>query len=570
MSMSLRDLIKQRDSEQTKGPSSFIAALDRHLTTGPKKPRRKGYHPSDLSYSFCPRFFALVGLDLLVRQKDIDARLQRIFDNGHSLHDRYQKYTRDMGLTTTVPEIVARGKKIGRKRYAQEVRLDHKVGITGNTDDVLELDDFIEVVDYKSMNTYKFKMTMEPVDYHEKQLTIYMGMIYYLLGEKPPKPLRGRMVYEDKDCVPTTARILTRQGWKTHDLLTADDEILTYSIERDRMEWEPFRDKVVFDDVETLYRVGNKHQSFLATANHRWVVQDAEGNRSVRRTHELNSNSWVPRAAPYAAPESSLLTPYEAEVLGWLATDGYVSDGGSMTIYQSKEVGVEALSALLRHEDHTFHTYENRNGFTGEPAAIAHFALRGGLRDALAPLYRTRLDLPAILTRLNKEALEAFVRGAMGGDGSWASRGRMEQFCAVRDDKKEAFQLAALLLGIPVNLNAGKGSSYLSSRPRFRTYAPKPVPYGGQVWCPVTQNGTWVMEQDGKVCITGNSQELKEFIVPWDERHKELFDSLVRYLEIVNQAVKQNTPELAPCLCGKCETAYNVEALRKQPLTVKI
>lgn len=199
MSTSLRDLIKQRDSAKTTGASSYIAMLDKHLTSAPKKPRRKGYHPSDLSYNFCPRFYALVGLDLLIRQKDVDARLQRIFDNGHGLHDRYQRYAREMGLPTTVPEIVARGAKVGKGRVAQEVRLDHPVGITGNADNVFEIDGFLEVPDYKSINTYKFKTLMEPIDYHEKQLTVYLGMVDHIFGGNPPKPLRGRMIYEDKD-----------------------------------------------------------------------------------------------------------------------------------------------------------------------------------------------------------------------------------------------------------------------------------------------------------------------------------------------------------------------------------
>lgn len=264
MSTTLRDLIKQRDSANTQGPASFIAMLDRHLTSGPKKARRKGYHPSDISYNFCPRFFALVGLDLLIRRKDIDAQLQRIFDNGHSLHDRYQKYTRDMGITSEVPELVARGKKIGKKRYAQEVRLDHKVGITGNTDDILDVDQFIEVVDYKSINTYKFKMIMEPLDYHEKQLTIYMGMVFYLLDGNPPKPLRGRMVYEDKDTQALKEFIVP---WDAHhkdlfDSLVRYLEIVNQAVKQDTPELAP----CLCGKCETAYNIEALRQQPLVVS----------------------------------------------------------------------------------------------------------------------------------------------------------------------------------------------------------------------------------------------------------------------------------------------------------------
>jgi hypothetical protein len=204
---SLRDLVRGTAavsqsvtvSAPVQQTSSFIVMLDKHLTQDEREPRRPGYHPSDLAYNFCPRLFALVGLGLLVRQKDVGPVLQRVFDNGHSLHDRYQGYTRAMGIVSTEPELVKRGKARGKHRYAQEVRLDHPVGITGNCDDVLDLDGFIEVVDYKSINDYRFKSLMGPVDYHEKQLVVYLGMVDHIYGGNPPKPLRGRMVYESKD-----------------------------------------------------------------------------------------------------------------------------------------------------------------------------------------------------------------------------------------------------------------------------------------------------------------------------------------------------------------------------------
>jgi hypothetical protein len=199
---SLRDLVRGSSAPVVASApvvTSFIDLLDRHLITAQRDPRRHGYHPSDLSYSFCPRLFALVGLGLLIRKKDVGARLQRIFDTGHALHDRYQSYTRAMGIVSTQPELVKRGKKVGKTRVAQEVRLDHPVGITGNCDDTWELDGHLEVPDYKSIADFRFKALLQPIDYHEKQLTIYLGLVDHIYGGTPPLPLRGRMVYESKE-----------------------------------------------------------------------------------------------------------------------------------------------------------------------------------------------------------------------------------------------------------------------------------------------------------------------------------------------------------------------------------
>ena len=77
------------------------------------------------------------------------------------------------------------------------------------------------------------------------------------------------------------------------------------------MEWEPYQGKAVYEaDEHPLWRVGNKHQEFLATKEHTWRVRDQAGNTSFRRTDELNSNSWIPFHAPYQQ-EESIDTPNE-------------------------------------------------------------------------------------------------------------------------------------------------------------------------------------------------------------------------------------------------------------------
>lgn len=238
--MSLRDLVTAR-SRSRSTTTSFIGLLDEHLTTAEQKPRRPGFHPSQLSYDFCPRFYTLLGLGLLIGIKVIDARLQRIFDNGHALHDRYQKYTRDMGIVFDHPVLKRRGKRVGRQKFAQEVRLDHPVGITGNCDDVLFVDGFLEVVDYKSINPQRFGALLAPTESHEKQLTIYVGLMSHLFDGRPPRPLRGRMVYEDKSTQALKEFIVPwdddHRAW--FDQLIEYLEIVNQAVEQDTPELAP-------------------------------------------------------------------------------------------------------------------------------------------------------------------------------------------------------------------------------------------------------------------------------------------------------------------------------------------
>lgn len=184
--MSLADLVRKRDDNEN---ISFIGLLDDYLNNLPWK-YKPGYHPSSISYKLCPRQEALIQLGYLTPVKNVDAKLERIFATGHALHDRYQRWSRKMG-------VVAEHERFGG--LAQEVRLKHPVGISGRCDDILELEDgYWDVVDYKSMNHNAFATLIQPLEYHEKQLIVYLGLVDYLFDGKPPKNLRGRLVYECK------------------------------------------------------------------------------------------------------------------------------------------------------------------------------------------------------------------------------------------------------------------------------------------------------------------------------------------------------------------------------------
>ena len=239
--VSLRDLATKR-ADRTSTTTSLITLIDEHLENRSNGKRRPGYHPSELGYRFCPRLYALLGLGLLIGEKRIDAQLQRTFDNGHYVHDRYHKYIREIGgLLTERPEIVERGKKYGRKRFPLEVRLDHPVGITGNCDAILELDSFLEIDDWKSSKQEVFMGLFQPLGYNEKQLTVYLGMLNTLYEGDPPLPLRGRILYENKNDGSLREFIVP---WDDHHRMIFDQlvrylEIVNQAVEQNTPELAP-------------------------------------------------------------------------------------------------------------------------------------------------------------------------------------------------------------------------------------------------------------------------------------------------------------------------------------------
>lgn len=604
---SIAKLIKDDHKEKQKGPADkFLAALDKYLvehralddlegqqfyakviealledwgTHGELIP--KGFHFRASSAGHCRRnwFYARIGAKKDTRRESALSR--RKLDNGTFMHLRWQCYLAHMiwlgtygvswpggygGIEWAKEEKPEEFWRLFRD-YVEMETFEEEGNHSGHIDFQVEFMGMVLNVDFKSIlhegrsGAVGFKDLIQPHPDYVEQLTSYSiqtGIRHNLL------------VYESKDCVPVTARILTREGWKTHDQLSDKDEILTYSIERDAVEWEPFRKKVVYEYDGDLLRVGNKQTSFLCTPGHRWAVKDWKGDRSVRIAQELNSNCWIPYHAPYSGPEvgGSLLTPYEAEVLGWVVTDGWLTDKGEVEIGQVKGSGIEALRELLRQDDYILREYDRPAKYYNPYSYTEYrFSLRGELRERLRQVLPKKSVLPSIVTRLSAESMDSLYKGMIGGDGSWAHGGHKTQFCQRDGAVKEAFQILCTLLGKHLNINQGKLSSYPGTRRYLRAYEPTPEYYKGEVWCPVTSNGTWVMEQDGKAIITGNSQEVKAFLVEVTDQMAEDYMAEVDGMELLAQryvagdkAVLEELPfELSKCWKCHFKTQCNAD-----------
>lgn len=76
-------------------------------------------------------------------------------------------------------------------------------------------------------------------------------------------------------CVPTkTSKALTKEGWKYHNELNVGDEILTYSLEKDMLEFQPIKNLFFYEDADTyVVQNGNTGWLFECTPNHKWVVK---------------------------------------------------------------------------------------------------------------------------------------------------------------------------------------------------------------------------------------------------------------------------------------------------------
>lgn len=170
----------------------------------------------------------------------IDPKGERIFDNGHSMHDRWRKY---MGWTNALmgrwmclnwmahekPQIYGLDEKLGvlkpekcecgstRFEYIELGFLDPETMWGGHVDAVIDNklagnaagfedincseDERYIVIDFKTMNDYEFKRLEEPKPQHNTQMQIYL----YLSGLK-----FGKFIYENKNNQETKELLVVR------------------------------------------------------------------------------------------------------------------------------------------------------------------------------------------------------------------------------------------------------------------------------------------------------------------------------------------------------------------------
>ena len=126
----------------------LIQAIDEYLSKRPKTERLKFcFHPSNLHKS--PREL----YDLYLNggsNKEFEARILRVFDNGHAVHNRLKEYLHKTGLLiqTEVPA----------ENDEYEIR--------GHTDGIIDIRGVQGVLEIKSMNSTQFYSCSDPKQDH--------------------------------------------------------------------------------------------------------------------------------------------------------------------------------------------------------------------------------------------------------------------------------------------------------------------------------------------------------------------------------------------------------------------
>ncbi len=229
-------------------------------------------------------------------------------------------------------------------------------------------------------------------------------------------------------CVPTDHEILTREGWKHYKELVVGEDVLAYDVEKDATYWKPLLEVAEFDyDGELMQwetsRKGKK-VGFQFTPNHRWPVEYAQRARAsaedraggvVTKTAkckpkrkivegmQLKMGYTLIGAATTMNDEESILTPRQAAILGWVVTDGYHRWRGGhceMMVYQSPKKYLSEVQELLGTKSRKPHP---TTGVICVPVSLED-------TRAITKYFKSKKDLPSIVTRLSAEAADEMLQ----------------------------------------------------------------------------------------------------------------------------------------------------------------
>jgi len=348
-------------------------------------------------------------------------------------------------------------------------------------------------------------------------------------------PLNAMMKVE---CVPLGSEILTRRGFKRHDQLMIGEAVLAYDVNTGRSEWVPLENVSVYENAKVFKLSTEKNLfSVRCTEDHSWAVgtepykpcrgaaaprgprKDRGPERKLVKANEIRTSHRLIVAAP-AEGGSHPLTPELAAVLGWVMTDGTIQRRGTFVrlgICQSKPRRVAEIRELLARAG--LHARED----VGQPTVRV---FPGGASYECLPQHWFYLsadesrfvlmsagiegpaDMPVLVTQLSAEARAAMFSAMMAADAD--SKGRFGK--KRKPGVMEAWAILATLEGIAL----GKpGMSSTGEVPTQQTLDCAYVrgsnlsltPDGEEpVWCPTTKHGTWVMRQNGRITITGNTK----------------------------------------------------------------
>lgn len=247
-------------------------------------------------------------------------------------------------------------------------------------------------------------------------------------------------------CVPMDTQCLTRRGWKTYDELIIGEDIMTYNPDTKVKEWKPLLDTVFYEDAELIEMSVGKSFKVTSTRDHRWFTR--------RRTGRKGARYYVDEVAT-----TDEITGEHHIIQNAPLRDDTVYSPVSI-LEEHDKYGVDWVSRVLNMSP------SDRDSF------LLGFLLADGYRV------------------LDRAWGWSQLRGAIAEGLLTASFLSWDKSIKVRPMERAKNPMMAIRQSTRGHVTGSR----LKKREAGR----------GDVWCPRTENGSWVMRQGDTITITGN------------------------------------------------------------------
>jgi len=356
---------------------------------------------------------------------------------------------------------------------------------------------------------------MTPTNWDEKTMT---GLIYTSFNQAGT--VSGRF-----SCVPLNTEILTEKGWRKYNQLRDITFVAGYDWDSNKLIWTKLKDVNVYKSAqlgkfEWRHYKGhktNKNQYVYCTPNHKWLcnIQNVNGfikSKDIKPKKNFLHNFILTAEGLHS--QNSLLSTAEAGILGWAFTDGHViklKNGYACEIQVLKKSSIKYLKKLLHNIDYSYSKYFRGRQYHNRYKHRFYIP-----KHIFTEIWNKYLILQeSLVFLLDKAAKVEMLNSMLEADGT--PRKVTKSFFAQRKGIAEVFELLCFTLGFKVNrrqkMKLSNLANYENSTNEF-TITKKPyekhVTYTLQeivkpVWCPTTKVGSWVMKQNNRIVITGNS-----------------------------------------------------------------
>lgn len=321
-------------------------------------------------------------------------------------------------------------------------------------------------------------------------------------------------------CLPLSAEALTKNGWKKYNELKIGENILTYDFEKDETIWSPLLKINFYENAKTL-KLKSKSFEIECTPNHKWFIEQISNyknkkyiTKKIIETKNFKSNQNVITAAKCNNKKEIDISNEEAELIGWLITDGGMDWKNKRGAYicQSKEPYKTEIQNKFKY---WFKSVSIRTKGWKNPIFIFRLDTNK-IRNLFNKLnIVNKEDLLVLVSKMDSSGRVSMLNAMSKAEGYFLN-GKLYNWCQKPGIVLDLFQILMTLEGKRLSLPVlNKGCYYFkplrtrylcttsrkTGKPIFSDNEIKNQP----VWCPTTKYNSWITRFNGIITITGNS-----------------------------------------------------------------